>query len=270
MLAVRIVGGMGNQLFLYALYKYLKSCGKQVKLDLDFYRNQDLTIVDKREYVLEKYFNVGADYLNAAERILIKLIRKAGLYNHIKYRDKGKGYEEEVINVDWKILEGYWPTFLFAERVKKDLLNDLSPKEEYMDKGLIDEIRSCNSVSVHVRRGDFVRLGTDLPGSYYTEAMDYIKGNTEKPVFYCFSDDIEYCRHMFGDTVKYVTGNSEAEDFWGMSICRHNIVANSTFSAWAAWINQNEDKVVVHPGKWHGKESTEVDERIWPEQWVCL
>ncbi|MBO6137103.1 MAG: alpha-1,2-fucosyltransferase, partial [Lachnospiraceae bacterium] len=127
-----------------------------------------------------------------------------------------------------------------------------------------------NSVSVHVRRGDFVRLGTDLPESYYKKAMDYFRANTEDPVFYCFSDDIEYCKRLFGDTVKYVEGNDALRDFWTMSLCRHNITANSTFSAWAAWINKNDDKVVIHPANWHGKESTEVDERIWPEKWVCL
>ncbi len=271
MLVVRIVGGLGNQLFLYAVYRYLVTKGKKVKLDTGFYDKQDLTFVDEREYVLEKYFNIKADYVGIFDKAVIKFLRKAGSYPYIRYKDKGKGYENEIDDLRWKVIEGVWDTFYFADIIRQDLMESLAPGTKFADDPMIKEIRRSQSVSIHVRRGDYLRVGYILPAAYYEAAIGYIRSHVENARFYCFSDDIEYCREIFSDEkICFVEGRGDLYDFTAMSQCRHNIVANSTFSTWSAWCNNNSDKIVIHPEKWHGDQRTEVDDRIWPEEWVCL
>ncbi|MCR5774553.1 MAG: alpha-1,2-fucosyltransferase, partial [Lachnospiraceae bacterium] len=246
MLAVRMAGGLGNQLFRYALYLYLKTKGKKVKLDTGFYRKQDLSLADEREYVLEKYFDIRADYLNVFERAGIRFLRKIRRYDRIKYTDRGIGFESEVTELDGKILEGYWETFFYAESCGRAFRETLATDTRYAGDALINEMKTCESVSIHVRRGDYVRLGRTVSDRYYHEALRYMREKLEEPVFYCFSDDPGYSRGLFGDKVRYVDNErGELFDLCAMSACRHNIIANSTFSAWAAWLNENEGKIIV-------------------------
>ncbi|MBQ9359838.1 MAG: alpha-1,2-fucosyltransferase [Lachnospiraceae bacterium] len=270
MLAIRIVGGLGNQLFGYALYRYLLAHGKRAKLDIGFYRHQNMPDIDKRDYYLEKYFNVNADYLNLMEKAEIYCYRKIGRYDELKYFDKGKGYEADVLNVNRGVIEGYWSTFLFAEEQREGLLRTLSLENKYEDDPLLREIKTVNSVSIHVRRGDYVKLGIDLPRSYYDEAMEYMQRKICNPRFYCFSNDIRYCKKIYGKDITFIERDDALFDLCAMSACKYNIVANSTFSAWAAWLNNNDNKIVLHPSKWYPGKESKLDERIWPEKWVCL
>ena len=119
----------------------------------------------------------------------------------------------------------------------------------------LEPINKSNSVSLHVRRGDYLNLKNIgvLDVDYYIKAVEYIRKNVEKPTFYIFSDDLEWCKNSLGflDDCIYVDWTqTEIDDLKLMSFCRHNIIANSSFSWWGAWLNQNPKKTVIAPKGW--------------------
>lgn len=116
-----------------------------------------------------------------------------------------------------------------------------------------------NSVSVHIRRGDYLlRKHSKIHGlcslEYYLQAIQFIKSKSKDPVFYFFSDDIPWARENFcNPSYKFVdcnSGSNSCLDLYLMSQCKHNIIANSTFSWWGAWLNRNKEKIVVAPSVW--------------------
>lgn len=137
------------------------------------------------------------------------------------------------------------------------------------------------AISVHVRRTDYVNSGRfNLTQGYYTRAMEYIAKIVENPHFYIFSDDINWVeKNMeFNYPHTFVKGNMEQDsyiDMWLMSQCKHNIIANSTFSWWGAWLNNNPEKIVIAPNVW-GKESQSLEKtkqrlnEIIPVGWILI
>ncbi len=119
----------------------------------------------------------------------------------------------------------------------------------------LNSIKNSNSVSLHVRRGDYLKIKNInvLDVDYYMKAVDYIKKNVEKPMFYIFSDDLDWCKNNLGflNNCNYVDlTQTEIDDLKLMSFCQHNIIANSSFSWWGAWLNQNPKKIVIAPKEW--------------------
>tara|TARA_R110002050_G_scaffold78025_2_gene166550 strand:- start:80 stop:2452 length:2373 start_codon:yes stop_codon:yes gene_type:complete len=126
-------------------------------------------------------------------------------------------------------------------------------------------------VSMHVRRGDYVNLSEyhyNLNIDYYKNAIDYFKGYK----FLVFSDDIEWCKENFkGNNFTFIQNDNDFDDLYQMSECEHNIIANSTFSWWGAYLNSNKNKIVVYPNKWFGsKYSSWTIMDLFPDNWVCL
>lgn len=152
------------------------------------------------------------------------------------------------------------------ERLKDELM--MSEPTDEMNVNLLKEIDSVNSVSIHVRRGDYLNPEyidrfKILDESYYDPAIQYIKDNVSDPHFYIFSDDIEYTRKMFAGLenavyVSHNTGSNSFRDMQLMSRCKHNIIANSTFSQWGALLNRNEGHITVYPRDYMYGEDTEV------------
>jgi hypothetical protein len=136
-----------------------------------------------------------------------------------------------------------------------------------------------NSVSLHIRRGDFIVVGKNgqMPFAgvctteYYKKAIDYIRQRVANPNFYVFSDDIKWCMETFGtDGMNYVTCNSGINswrDMSLMSLCRHHINANSTFSWWAAWLSPHKDGITIRP-KYFQKDKETKD--FYPDRWIEL
>ena len=137
-------------------------------------------------------------------------------------------------------------------------------------------IINANALSIHVRRGDYVYLPNHHPVAspeYYTNAINYITTKTRIDKYIVFSDDINYCKSMFGESedITYINGEKDYIDLYLMSMCEHNIIANSTFSWWGAWLNQNSDKIVVAPKTWFGTARTDLDTSdLIPENWIKI
>ncbi|MCQ2201752.1 MAG: alpha-1,2-fucosyltransferase [Bacteroidales bacterium] len=176
--------------------------------------------------------------------------------------------DERVWKLDIKqnyYFQGTWHNYDYSEilpRLRRMFKFDVSAPIEHSSSTLSDhiesssysqKIESTNSVAIHIRRGDFVKMGYAIcDDRYYKRAIDMIESKVENPFYFIFSDDTEYAGSLFSGLAnkEIVTGNTGEKsylDMYLMSLCKHNIMANSTFSYWAALLNKNEDKIIIRP-----------------------
>jgi len=269
MIITRISGGLGNQMFQYAAAKALAKKNSDIfKLDISFYPKQTL-----RKYELN-YFNIEENIateqecasLRGKENFWFKVKRKLEL--GIKrppayYPEKQKAtFDKNLLDTKGDIyLDGFWQNEEYFKDIRDEILKDFTLKNQISNeaKKHLSSIKSSQSVSLHVRRGDYVQNthtnsvhGTCGLG-YYQKAIKHIEQTVQNPIFYIFSDDIPWCKENF-DFLKnkvFVDNTKSAfDDLELMKNCKHNIIANSTFSWWGAWLNINEQKIVIAPKIW--------------------
>jgi len=172
------------------------------------------------------------------------------------------------------ILHGYYQSYKYFNDSNTDIYTLFAPDDNMIAKlNNMYPILSKNAVSLHVRRGDYLTLSNfhhNLSTSYYINA---IKQFSEETTYLIFSDDINWCKTVFiGDEYIFIESQSDIEDLYLMSLCKHNIIANSTFSWWGAWLNCNPNKVVVYPNKWFGPATINnlSTKDMFPDNWVCV
>lgn len=278
MVIVRIMGGLANQMYQFAFYHWLIQRHTEKKLDIETYCDTSMYYhkIPKQEadpfhngYELENIFGIKANY--AALKDIYRLseyrydiFRKATIKVKTKFggglstqiSDEGKSsYNPGFAELDNRYFTGTWGDFKYAEDYESQIRELFSFPEIIDDKNcqIAGEIMDCNSVSVHVRRGDYLNVGNGiaLDRYYYDKAMNDIRNQVDNPRFFFFSDDITWCRDIFkGSDISFIdwnTGYDSYRDMQLMSMCKHNIVANSTFSMWASWLNINKDKIIIRP-----------------------
>ena len=263
MIIAKIKGGLGNQLFQYAVGRAVALHHKvPLKLDITIFETYEL----HNGYRLDE-FAIQSDIaskneiidLKGGNNVLFSALRKGGLVKRKSYfKEKRSSYfDANVFENNFVYLDGYWQNELYFSNIRELLLRELSPISLMNDSGCVylERIKNSNSVSLHVRRGDYLKLKNIgvLDVDYYMKAVQYIRKNVEKPTFYIFSDDLDWCkRHLgFVDGCIYVDRTqNEIDDLKLMSFCQHNIIANSSFSWWGAWLNQNRKKTVIAPKGW--------------------
>lgn len=179
------------------------------------------------------------------------------------------------------ILDGYWQSYKYFEDYREDILKAFSFPDQISieNQELLRQISDSGSISIHVRRGDYTtKAGRNfhglIPLTYYTKALTEIRKTANYPYLFIFSDDIEWCKRnvRYDLPTTYIDGNGPnngVEDMRLMSACKHNIIANSSFSWWAAWLNNNPDKVVCAPKNWFKNTKDSIDDRL-PPKWVRL
>lgn len=258
---IKIKGGLGNQMFQYSYGMRLMLIEKKdVIFDTSFYNYNEIDTY--RPFLLSK-FNIDSStkFKNIKENLLIKVFNKIkskvtdnyGFYQSEKYFKE----IEAVIRKEFKL---------------KDPLGITS--QEYTDKIL----GTKNSVSIHIRRGDYA-LDTKTNKhhgvcslDYYQNAIKHINEKVESPTFFIFSDDIEWVKENLKINDAIYVSNPEIKDYEElilMSTCKHNVIANSSFSWWGAWLNQNPDKIVIAPKQWTAnKTADELD--ILPKTWIQI
>ena len=262
MIIIKIKGGLGNQLFQYAVGRAVALHHRlPLKLDLTIFKTYKL-----HRYLLDQ-FAIQADIatedeiikLKGRNNVLFSALRKAGLVKRKSYlKEKRSSYfDASVFKNDDVYLDGYWQNELYFSDIREELLRDLTSISSMSDLGVVymEGIKKSNSVSLHVRRGNYLNLKNFnvLDIDYYMKAVEYIRKNVEKPTFYIFSDDLEWCKNSLGflDNCIFVDSTkTEIDDLKLMSFCQHNIIANSSFSWWGAWLNQNCKKTVIAPKGW--------------------
>lgn len=274
---IEVSGGLGNQMFQYALYRQMKRFSENVYLDLSFYHsNQKL-----RKFELD-IFNISYDVID--EKIAKKyrgygyndsLIEKVKRYffherNHL-YKDLITEFQPQIFTMDNIYLSGYWQNEKYFSEIVEEI------QEVYklsIDGELAEEILNRNSVSIHIRRNDYLYshnskiYGNICTNEYYQSAIKYINDHVENPFYYIFSDDISWVKDNLIMANSLVVEHKEDEDHMDMqlmSLCKHNIIANSTFSWWGAWLNSNKEKIVIGPKKWFSNHD-HVD--VLPSDWI--
>ena len=276
MILVRILGGLGNQMYCYALYRTFLERGQDAWMDIFFYEQQSRdSIIDYRNYELSNVFNINARILNEHKfkYFMMRIKRKINILK--TYIDKETGFQPEILDIKSGFLIGYWQSFNYSTEIENILRKEFTFKKIPTGEAakLLDDVRNCNSVSISFRRGDYLKLGGDLsvlPVEYYTNAIRYIQERVPNAKFFCVSDDIDYCKNLYGSSkidIKFVAhsaNNSDAYDMQLISQCKHNILANSTFSIWGAWLNQNPGKIVLRP-EWFPNRKD-----FWPEDWIMI
>lgn len=274
-----VSGGLGNQMFQYALYLALKKRGRKIKLDTSLYSFVGM----HNGFELERCFNVNEPLVKYSKvhlfflRVILKIKPSIFLY------EDNLQYNNGVFTTKCKYLSGSWQSEKYFKQIeniirKSFIFKDIDKRNLY----IAEEIRSYNSVSLHIRRGDY--LGNSIYSGvcteeYYSKAIDEIITNcslNDNIKFYIFSDDKIFA-NQFIQKVKYPSvliehnkGIDSYKDMFLMSQCRHNIIANSSFSWWGAWLNTNPEKIVIAPNRWFNSDNEDCYKDIVPDSWLKI
>lgn len=295
MIIVELTGGLGNQLFQYAIGKALSvDSNDQLLFDTSSYlwdklRNYELNIFNFNVPIatvedVQKIHNSSPLF---TDRILYKVLGRSIPY----YRFPIIKEQSFTFDSDFKkfrkrnvYLQGYWQSEKYFKHVRSIILKDLKINENVasyemkMYKNMIIETQS--SVSIHIRRGDYVSnpATTAYHGlcdlEYYNLAMQKMESHIETPTYFIFSDDKEYVKSVFGhikNTIIIENVMHDYEELILMSMCNHNIIANSSFSWWGSWLNANEAPIIIAPRRWFNNPEMQLQTKdIIPDCWCKI
>lgn len=277
MIIIRMTGGLGNQMFQYALYLKLCSMGREVKFDdITEYELDNARPVMLWAFGLtypradqEEINKITDGFLKLSHRIRRKLFGRKSL----EYQEKNCNYDPQVLQRDPAYLTGYFQSekyfmdveeqvrraFTFSEGIWKGQDEEIRRKMQ----NFLGQIQGCESVSVHVRRGDYLEkeeiYGGICTEAYYKSAIEYMQRKRKESRFFLFSNDPEWVREWVnanyrGDNRFVIIEGTQEEtgylDLFLMSRCKNHIIANSSFSWWGAWLDENPRKRVIAPAKW--------------------
>ena len=293
MIIVKLKGGLGNQLFQYAFGRALSETTKQPLLfDNLFFQSPS----EIRDYELSK-FSVHPNcslpffirnWINVKHRrtknIFLKALSKLQSIQyfkeaHFEYDDQIFQKCEDGVNY----YDGYWQSPQYFNAIRPLLLKELKIKLPLSSPtlDLAKRIQRENAISIHVRRGDYATNNhtNDFHGlcslDYYKQAIHLLSKEKDECSFYIFSDDMVWTKEnlkISGKPVYYVEHTTDAtnyEDLYLMSICKHQIIANSSFSWWGAWLNEYSSKQIIAPKKWFADDSINTNDLI-PAEWIRI
>lgn len=282
MLIVKIKGGVGNQLFQYAFGRQLAINNRTtLNLDNSFFEN----VKQHRSYNLGKFNLIYKNaptkdvskYRKANHPLINKFLNSITLNFSVYVERKVKGFDQRWLQKKNGYFEGYWQSEQYFKEIRANLLEEITLKEiSGRVKELATKIENCNAISIHIRKTDYLNAANqniyaDCSINYYKSAIDEMLAQVEKPVFYLFSDDFEWVEKNLAIQQPHVfmIDNSAEEDLYLMSICKHHIIANSTFSWWGAWLNKSLTKKIIAPKYWFKKNSL-TNQDIIPENWLKI
>lgn len=264
MIITRLIGGLGNQMFQYALGRFLaEKHNTRLKLDVTGFQKYKL-----HKYSLAAY-NINADLATVEE------------INSMNFciKEKHFSFDPDVLDLpDNVYLDGYWQSEKYFFDVKNILKKEFTVKFEQTGKNkeIAEVITSTNSVSIHVRRCDYITNKTFVVCclDYYYRCISFIDQNINSPEFFVFSDDPNWVKDNLKINFKttFISCNNadtNYEDLRLMSLCKHNIIANSTFSWWSTWLNNNLSKIVIAPKQWFESCENNIKDLL-PNEWIIL
>ncbi|MDD5569678.1 MAG: alpha-1,2-fucosyltransferase [Bacteroidales bacterium] len=318
MIIAKITSGLGNQMFQYAAARRLANYhNAELKLDIShFSKNKERTYDLKNLNIIENIATPNDIYkvykLEGINRLFLRKIFGKGFsdkFNNLIERKFKKAYytfnpetgnipellrgrilTQNFCHFDERILTapdnvymlGYWQSEKYFKDIEDIIRKEFTFKNPPQEKNeeLSREIKGNNSVSIHIRRGDYINkpvVSMDFnicDTDYYLRSVDYISKQITNPVFYVFSDDISWVKENFKIPypMKFVDSNTPEnsfEDMRLMSLCKHNILANSSFSWWSAWLNENRNKIIVTPREWVRIKDYKTSD-IVPDNWFRL
>jgi hypothetical protein len=304
MIVVKIFSGLGNQMFQYAAgLAAATSLRTDLRLDLSWFDIPEKMVRAKRNFELDKFPNINvhiADKKICAQTgyvddfdfsIAGKIRRRMHHCSRLLVPkssyitdDSNKLLIEALQNGKDYYLDGYWQSEVYFKDWADQVLNTFEFPEFKCKKNMdFAKILSKqeNSVAVHVRRGDYVRspqdaklFGKICTADYYKKAIAEIEKRIKAPSYIVFSDEPQWAAENLNlpETTVFVDWNNNGNGFRDMQLmssCKHNIIANSSFSWWGAWLNQNPDKIIIAPARWTNDKSIKT-ERIIPAEWIRI
>jgi Glycosyl transferase family 11 len=273
MVLVKLSGGLGNQMFQYAMGRHLSVLNNSELLLDTRSLEYELKVVSKRDYELSNFPNLQAKIADKNQlpfdilpiKLRKYLILKYNLFSKIgKYKyifEKNYLFDSHFLELRGNLfLIGYWVMEPYFLEIRDRLLQDFATPPAFFKlfEELINDINTTDSVCLHIRRGDYLNVGWALDMKYYDNAINAIAQKITTPKFYIFSDDIDWVKQNFDYVKKYshqfieLTDNERnINEFRLMQLCKHFIMANSTFSWWASWLNTNPNKMILYPDRWN-------------------
>ncbi len=291
MIITRLKGGMGNQMFQYAMaLNVAKRLNTELYIDLcslldrskgDFvYRNYDLSIFNVNDQ-----FIINPKILKSLSRFqsssITKFFRNRINKNRNYVKENDFHFQSDYVlqAVDNTIFDGWFQSQKYFEDIENLIRKEFTFKQGILPASLdlFHQIQSTNAICLNVRRTDFLKVDTlnTTNKTYFINGAHHLAERIEKPVFYIFSDDVKWCReHLKLDYPSYVVGHEHKGEKFGnymqlMIACQHFIIPNSSFAWWAVWLNQNKTKQVVAPKKWFNDPSINTNDLV-PSDWMRL
>lgn len=278
-------------MFQYACgYALARKNNNVLKLDITGFHNYPLRKYELDKFSLEVVF-ARSDEIEQLKYKPISFVRKM-VRRLLKKKIPHSScyYKEPHFHVDSALfknkrdlyIEGYWQSEKYFSEYRDELLQLFTLKDEIHGETQLykENIDKIESVSLHIRRGDYItdHKTNNYHGicsvDYYRDAVEMIIRNISDPHFFIFSDDLDWAKENldFIDNITFVEIQKnipDHEEMYLMSICKHNIIANSSFSWWGAWLNQNTDKIVIAPKKWFNDSSIDTSD-LTPQEWTKL
>lgn len=258
MVVSTLQGGMGNQLFQWAAARsYAYDNNIDYKFEISFFFTQNLRYPKLNEFPNIK-FEIANQFDAQGKNMII-------INDDFRYKEFEKINQNEIL-----LLNGYWQSEKYFIKNREVILNDLFNEERY-SKLKNTPFLDYDVTSLHIRRTDYINSN----GYHPVQTLDYYKNAIDEigdyDYLFVFSDDIDWCRSNLNfKNMIFMTGFSDVEDLYLMSMCRNNIIANSSFSWWGAWMNKNKNKKVIAPSKWFGDHVNINQNDIVPETWIKL
>jgi len=284
MVICNLKGGLGNQMFQYATARAIANNRHQIFIDLSFLEKNNTSIgsFTARKFELNLFENIRFKFIShvalkfhLSNHRILKVLRMLLRYKKIYViNDENEHYQD---GHDIIYLDGYFQNPLLFKSIRNVLLKDFTfPKLPENTNDLAKLIETKSAVSIHVRRGDYLNPENNnyhgvLPISYYKSAVEKMIELNKDACFFIFSDDGEWCELNFSfiKKEKYFISdrnNHSWTDMKLMTLCKHFIIANSSFSWWGAWLSQHYSKTVIAPKNWYKNEKS----KIIPKEWITL
>ncbi len=289
MLIQKITWWLWNQMFQYAYIKALSTKNNiDFKLDLSDYKTYfrpfeldlfNLNYEKAENLEIKKYKWYTNNFLWKIKKILINkwIIKRDKKY----YIEKQFNFDKDFLEIKEWYIEWYFQTEKYFKNIEKVIRKDFTfPKfDDKKNLKIEEEINKSNSVSIHIRRWDYITnknansFHWTCNLEYYNNAIKIIKEKIKNPVFFFLSDDINWVKENFNIKNAYFidwnTWDNSWKDMKLMSSCKHNIIANSSFSWWGAWLNNNKWKIVITPKKWFNNKKVNTNDII-PNNWIKI
>jgi hypothetical protein len=289
MIVVKLYGGLGNQMFQYATARRLAHRWQTIpKLDVSGFAKDEL-----RSYNLD-IFNIQATFATSVEiDQLVKMRQSQGWLAKMQrqtpsrpstyIREQQFRFMPFILDLPNHVyLDGYWQSEKYFVEIANLLRQEFRFRKELQgeNKQLAEKIAACEAVSLHIRRGDYVTnpVANQVLGvcslEYYQRSVERVTQTLSSPCFFIFSDDPQWAeahlRLPYSTTiVAHNRGEQSYEDMRLMSLCKHHIIANSSFSWWGAWLCAYPQKVVIAPQRWFNSSEWDATDLV-PDSWIRL
>lgn len=277
MISVKLMGGMGNQMFQYAIARAMAI------------ENNTSFSLDKFSFLLRRdlgshmtYRNYDLDIFNICENFTQPPYEATFIQEpHFNYAEGVKKEIASNISANRNVyLDGYWQSFKYfqpqAKQIAQDFTfkNPISQSPQYAE--ILTRINGCNAVMLNARRTDYLKNNFHgvMGVPYFNTAKEIIKSRVSDPHFFVFSDDVEWCNKNLSDSNTTIVGHNFAGAKFDaylqlMSSCKHFVIPNSTFAWWSAWLCNNIEKIVIAPRSWFADPSIDTNDLI-PPSWIRI